>query len=123
MISFVLNLPYTLLGLIYAVLLGLREAKWRTAPMALVLRVKRTALFDFGYMKGWRGMALGNVVLLNPREEKGDLEHELVHIEQFARLPLIFPLLNYLEMLRKGYRYNKYENEAYTRAGNAYKER
>lgn len=65
-------------------------------------------------------MAVGHTVILNPRVEDKDLEHELIHVEQFIRSPFIFPLLNLIELLRSGYRKNKYEDEAYTRAGNNY---
>lgn len=65
-------------------------------------------------------MTIGSTVILNPRVEDKDLEHELVHVEQGQRVPLIQPILYYTELLRKGYRANKYEEEAYSRAGNRY---
>jgi len=71
--------------------------------------------------KGIRAMAIGNIVLLGPNIEKRDLEHELVHVEQFERAPLLFPFLELVEKIRHGNRYNKYENEAYTRAHNVWK--
>ena len=68
-----------------------------------------------------RAATLGHVVILSNNLEKGDLEHELVHVEQYERMPVIFPFLYYLELIQKGYRKNKYEDEAYCRAGNLYK--
>lgn len=66
-------------------------------------------------------MALGNAILLGPKEMEKDLEHELVHVEQFERKPFIHFFLYYIEMIKKGYRNNKYEVEAYDRAGNLFK--
>ncbi len=66
-------------------------------------------------------MTVGHVILLNPRVEENDLEHEQVHVEQYQRFPVIFPFLYYFELLRMGYRNNKYEEEAYSRAGNIYR--
>ena len=74
-----------------------------------------------GYMKGGRAMAMGSVVLLGPNPEQYDLEHELVHVMQYQKLPFIQPFMYYAELVRKGYRDNKYEDEAYRVAGNIYK--
>jgi len=72
-------------------------------------------------MKNARAMAIGSVVLLGSNALDKDLEHELVHVEQSQRMPFIFPILYYIELFRRGYRNNKYEYEAYSKAGNAYK--
>ena len=68
-------------------------------------------------------MAVGNVVMFSPKILPNDLEHELVHVEQAMKAPLIHPFLYWLETARKGYRHNKYEEEAYDRAGNIYIEK
>ncbi len=65
-------------------------------------------------------MALGNMVLISPNALDNDLEHELVHVAQSMREPLIHPFLYQLETARNGYRKNKYEMEAYGKAGNVY---
>lgn len=65
-------------------------------------------------------MTLGNVVLLGPKPLPHDLEHELVHIKQNVRMPFVFPFLNQYQLCRYGYRNNKYEREAYEKAGNQY---
>ena len=65
-------------------------------------------------------MAIGNCVLLSSSTQPKDLEHELIHVLQHARAPIIYPVLYYTELLRKGYRNNKYEEEAYRIAGNDY---
>ena len=68
-------------------------------------------------------MAMGNVILLGPNILDKDLEHELVHIKQYQREPFIHPILYAIELLKFGYRNNKYEKEAYGRAGNVYIEK
>lgn len=119
MFSFLLNLPYTLVGTTLALVLLPTKVECGRTPCRIIFKVKRT--YSFGYIKNWRGMAIGNVIILNPLEEPGDLEHEIIHICQHQRRPLIYPILYYTELLRKGYRNNKYEVEAYSKAGNIYK--
>lgn len=120
MIGFILNIPYTVVGLIMGLASIPTGVKFRKNPYAFVLNVKKF-WWAFGYMKNARAMALGHVVILGPNLEDKDLDHELVHVEQYQRMPLIQPILYYIELLRKGYRNNKYEDEAYRRAGNIYK--
>lgn len=67
-------------------------------------------------------MTLGSVVLLGPKLLKNDLEHELVHIKQHQREPFVHPILNQIEILRHGYRENKYEHEAYSTTDSIYVE-
>jgi len=97
-----------------------KDLSFNRHPYALVLNVRKF-WWEFGYIKGARAMAIGHTVLLGPNVENKDLEHELVHVEQYARVPLVYPVLYYIEFFRKGYRMNKYEDEAYRRAGNIYK--
>ena len=61
------------------------------------------------------------MILLGPHLEPGDIEHELVHVEQYYREPFIHPFLYVCQSMKYGYRNNKYEIEAYERAGNVYK--
>lgn len=119
--SFILNLPYTFFGIIVALILRPCKFNLHRKPFAFIFRVRNDS-YGIGYIKGWRGVTIGNVVILNPREEENDLEHELIHVEQNARLPLIFPFFYYYELFRKGYIENKYEKEAYQRAGNIYRD-
>jgi hypothetical protein len=46
-------------------------------------------------MKNARASAIGHVVILGPNLEDKDLEHELIHVEQYERMPLIQPFLYY----------------------------
>ena len=68
-----------------------------------------------------RGVAFAPTVLLGPLEVESDLQHELVHTEQFLRWSVVFPLINAYELLMHGYRNNRFEDEAYNRAGNEYR--
>ena len=119
-IAFLLNLPYTLLGVLLALFLRPSKVEFAKEPYRIVFTVRNES-FGPGYTKGWRGMTCGHTILLNPRVEDKDLEHEIIHVRQYERLPLIFPIFYYLEMWEHGYRNNKYEEEAYSGAGNIYR--
>jgi hypothetical protein len=121
MIVFILNLPWTLLGLMAAIPSIPRWISVNKKPFAIVVHVR--SLWWYAWLPGYakvRAMALGNVVLLNPRADEKDLVHELIHVEQYGRLPFIFPILSFWESQRKGYRRNKYEAEAYDKSGSRY---
>lgn len=122
MIGFILNIPYTLIGLIVGLVSIPTSIELRKNPNAIVMNIKKF-WWVFGYMKNARAMAIGHIVLLSPKIEDKDLEHELVHVRQHERMPLIQPILYYIELFRKGYRNNKYEDEAYRIAGNIYKKK
>ena len=122
-VAFLLNLPWTVIGFLAAIISIPYETKINQRQLAIVCRVKS---FWWATIlpakKGVRGMALGHVVILGPLERENDLEHELIHVEQYIREPLIHFFLYNVELLRHGYRKNKYEVEAYKRAGNVYSE-
>lgn len=120
MISFILNIPYTLIGILIALCLLPKTVKWGSKPYRIVFEVKNDS-FGLSYAKGWRGMTVGHTIILNPQVEEKDLEHEIIHVDQYQRLPLIYPILYYFEMWKHGYRNNKYEEEAYSKAGNVYR--
>ncbi len=121
--SFILNFPYTFIGLLVSIIsLPRLKIDFNARHLAIIIYA-RSFWWAFGYMNGARAMAIGHVVILGPNLEKYDLEHELVHVEQHMRFPIIFPILNLIELFRVGYKNNKYEVEAYSRAGNLYKER
>ena len=66
-------------------------------------------------------MTVGHTILLGPKILDRDLEHELIHVRQYEQEPLVYPLLYYTELIRKGYRNSKYEDEAYRKSGSIYK--
>ena len=117
--SFLLNLPLTLVALFLASLSLPITVTEDRRHWALVFRCRRL-WWCLGYMKKSRAVTFGHVVMLGPDILQGDLEHELIHVEQAIRYPLIFPLLYWVELARHGYRKNRFEEEAYRRAGNPY---
>ena len=122
MIGFILNFPYTLIGVIISLVSIPTGTKFNKQPIALVIGVKKF-WWAVGYLKNARAMAIGHVVLLSPKTEVNDLEHELVHVQQNQRMLLIQPFLYWIELIRKGYKNNKYEIEAYQLVGDKYYEK
>jgi len=96
------------------------KLEFRKNPYAFMVKVKKF-WWVFGYVKNARAVVIGHVVIFGSNLEDKDLEHELIHVEQYQRMPLIQPILYYIELIRKGYKNNKYEDEAYRKAGNIYK--
>jgi hypothetical protein len=122
MISFLINIPWTIIGLLSAVPSIPRKLAINNTPLAIVVYVR--SLWWRSWMpskKGIRGFAVGQVVLLGPLEQEKDLEHELIHVEQSIRKPFIHPFLYALESFRHGNRDNKYEQEAYSKTNSEYK--
>lgn len=119
-ILFFLNLPFTLTGVVALVLSGPYHFKFIKNPYALVFRVK-SFWWGFNFLKHVRGLTIGHIILLTPKELKNDLEHEIIHVEQCDRYPVIFPFMYLYERLKKGYRQNRFEDEAYTLSNSVYK--
>lgn len=124
MIAFVLNLPWMLLGLLLALLSVPKSVRVHHTPFALIFSVRSFWWQTWlpGY-KGVRATTTGAVVLLGEKLLAHDLEHELVHVAQYQREPFVHAFLYVFASLRYGYRNNKYEIEAYKKAGNAYLEK
>ena len=123
MIGFILNIPYTVIGLLVGLIcIPGENIKWHTESYVIILNV-RSFWWAVGYLKGMRAMAIGHTILLGPKLEHNDLQHELVHVRQYDQAPLIYPALYFFELIKKGYRNNRYEKEAYRIAGNIYKEK
>ncbi len=93
---------------------------FRSKDLAIIVWC-RSFWWTLGYMKGARAMTIGHVVILGPKIEVDDLAHELVHVSQYKRFPLIFPFLYYRELFSNGYKNNKYEVEAYATSGSIYR--
>lgn len=123
-LAFLLNLPWTLAGLLLGVISVPRSIRLHFKPFALVITVRsfwwQTWLPGYG---GVRASSIGAVVLLGKNLLPNDLEHELVHVAQYEREPFIHPILYTYQSLRYGYKNNKYEVEAYTKAKNKYVEK
>ena len=111
-IPFLLNFPWTCVGVLTAILSGARAVRFMASAPALVVRVKSFWWYSL-MSRSVRAMTYGHVILL--RQEGGEmfLEHELVHIEQFKRFPFTFPLLYFGDSILHGYKNNRFEVEAY----------
>ncbi len=120
-LAFILNIPWTILGLICGLISIPQRVVFSSKPKAIILHINSFWWYSWlPKAKGVRGMAIGNVVLLGQNALPGDLEHELVHISQFEKEPLIHPFLYEYQNFWYGYRNNKYEKEAYGKAANIY---
>jgi hypothetical protein len=124
LLAFLLNLPWTLAGLLLGIISLPRGIRLHFKPFGLIITVRsfwwQTWLPGYG---GVRASSIGAVVLLGKKLLANDLEHELVHVAQYEREPLIHPFLYVYQSLRYGYKNNKYEIEAYTKAKNKYVEK
>lgn len=120
MMSFILNLPYTLFGIIMSLFSGIKKISFRINPYSFIIKVS-SFWWAFWHMRNARAMTIGHVVLLGPKKEENDLEHELIHIKQYSKYPLIFPILYNLELLLKGYKNNRFEIEAYRLSNSIYR--
>ena len=119
MISFILTLPFTLIGILVAIISGPINVRLNKKPRAVIIDIKKF-WWGFGYMKYSRAMTIGSAVLLGPKLLKNDLEHELIHVKQQQKYLFLFPFLYYLELFKKGYRKNKFEDEAYKLSNSTY---
>jgi hypothetical protein len=114
-LTFILNLPWTIILIVASVFSVPNKVKLHHKPFAIIIYVRSFWYYRWiPSQKGVRAMTLGSVILLGPKLLQNDLEHELVHIEQHEREPLIHPIMNGIETLRHGYRQNKYETGAYS---------
>lgn len=119
LLLFVLNLPFTLTGVIPMLLSDPYQIRLMKRPYALVCKV-RNFCWPINKLKNARAMTIGHLILLGPRELPNDLEHEIIHVKQGERYPVIFPLLYLYERIKKGYRQNRFEVEAYTLSNSVY---
>jgi hypothetical protein len=113
MIAFILNSPYTLLGIISVLVCFPYSVNFHQNPYYFIFKVRKCwwAKFHFKYM---RACCIGHVIILTDKTLKNDLKHELIHIKQQEKYPFIFWFLYYWETYKKGYRKNRFEDEAYT---------
>lgn len=122
-LRYILNLPWTLIGLILA--LASIPKRVHFANDAIVFKICSFWWTNLvWYMKGKRvrGITNGNVICLGPIEEKNDLHHELIHVQQYMRLPFIYPFLYAVEIFKHGASpKNKYEEEAYRLSDSIYR--
>ena len=123
-IALMLNLPWTIVGLLAAVLSIPTGIGWSSDPIAIVINVRSFWWYAWvPSLHGVRALTDGHVILLGPHLLPHDLEHERIHVRQAIRLPFVFPFLNASQNFTNGYRHNKYEVEAYTKSDSQYLER
>ncbi len=119
--AFILNIPWTLIGLIVVVISIPKRLSFNKEHLAFVFEVKSFWWYTWlPNKKGTRAMAVGHVVLLGENILRNDLEHELAHVEQSIRQPFIHPFLTLYHSWRYGYINSKYEVEAYGKTGSIY---
>lgn len=112
MISFLLNLPYTCAGVAAALVSVPSAIQWHSTPPAYICTVRSFWWMRYGFLSRARALTIGHIVLLGPTSRASDIQHELTHVAQYSRYPVVFPILYYVELIRKGYTHNKYEREA-----------
>jgi len=83
---------------------SLRWARWLPALGGRLAGMGRPAA----------AVTLGRTIVVHPdaRITRRLIQHELAHVRQWQRRPLVFPLLYVLSHLRHGYEANPYEVEA-----------
>ncbi len=118
MIPIALSGVWSLLALCAATISIPTGARFHRRPFALIISVRS---FWWKRTKGVRAATAGSIILCGPKLENNDIDHELVHVEQYYREPFIHPFLYFYQSIRYGYRNNKYEIEAYTRTKSIYK--
>ncbi len=120
-IAFILNLPYTIIGLLGAMLSVPCKIAVTQRPLAIVVNIRSFWWYHWlPGKKNVRAITNGHVIQLGPAIFDKDREHELIHVEQYEREPFIHPFLYVWQSFKHGYRKNKYEDEAYTRSGSKY---
>ena len=118
-ITFILNFPHTLGGILLIVLSIPYHIRIITNPFAVVCKVK-SFWWGFWYLKNARALTIGHTILMSPKELDNDIQHEVIHVQQFEQYPFIFPFLYFYERAKKGYRMNRFEDEAYTKSKSFY---
>jgi hypothetical protein len=120
-LSIILNLPWTMVGLLNVLISVPGKITVHRQPLAFIIHVKSFWWYNWRQSKrGVRAIVNGHVVLLGPNADTKDLHHEIIHIRQSNQWPLIYPVLYAIETLRRGYRHNKYEIEAYAESGSRF---
>lgn len=112
MASFILNIGWSLLGFVVAIISLPIKIKFEPVAKISVIEVKRLWIGEIFLQRRIRGMAFGRIILLSEAKNEFTFAHELIHVRQYDRMPLIFPFLYCLETARVGYEKNRFEEEA-----------
>jgi hypothetical protein len=112
MISFILNLIWSLLGLAVAIISLPTKIGFESIAEVLVTETERLWIGEIFLRRKIKGMTFGNLVLLSKAKDELTLKHELAHVRQYNKMPFIFPFLYCFEVMRSGYERNKYDEAA-----------
>lgn len=122
-LAILLNLPWSLIGLFTTILSVPKKVEFSKNPPAIIFHI--TSFWWYSWMpglKGVRGISNGNVIQTSDQADEKDIQHELIHVEQFMRYPFIFAFMILYEQIRGGVgpAKNRFEKEAYGRSGSRY---
>lgn len=116
-----INLPWAIVGFLGAIVSIPVKVEIEYKHLALIIWVRKLPFLPSEF-SGW---TCGHIILIKTKLRDHDVfslertkRHELIHVEQFDRFWGIFPLIYGVEHLRRGYRKNRFEIEAYTRSSN-----
>ncbi|PIR96281.1 MAG: hypothetical protein COT92_01940 [Candidatus Doudnabacteria bacterium CG10_big_fil_rev_8_21_14_0_10_42_18] len=101
MLGLLLNAPWTLLGLAIAALSIPKRTLVKKDALALVIDVRRIWLVEPFHGKPVKGFTLGNCVLRSDFAIINTINHELIHVRQFTKFPLVFPFLYLFDSIKK----------------------
>lgn len=107
----IINIPWTILGFLIGLICLIYKIKFDERGFLLIF-VKRLWVTEVFLKRRTYGLVLGNIIILSQYADKKTLIHEIKHIEQFKKMPLIFPVLYLYESYKYGYANNKFEIEA-----------
>ena len=121
LVTYIFNLPWTVLGCLAVLISFPYRLEYLKETWTPIVWIKSFWWYSWiPGMKRIRAMAIGNIVLVGNIIDDRDIAHEFIHVEQYQRYPFIYPFLYIVEFIRTGYRKNKYEEEAYSKAENIY---
>ena len=110
MVGLILNLPWTIIGFLGAILSVPTRVAFNKDPRAIIFIVRSFWWFP---VRGAKGITFGNCVLVLAHVGAKYTHHELVHVRQNMDKPLTGKFLYWYELIRKGYWNTSYEIEAY----------
>ncbi len=118
LVQFLINLPWTIFGLLNALISQPVEVEINLSRLTLIIWVKNIKFIPSEFF----ALTCGHVILIkmkarNQQRRWGyDAEklkqHEFVHVKQFDRFWGFFPLIYSIESLLHGYNENHFELEA-----------
>lgn len=123
LISALLNLPWSAIGIFNALISIPKKAKISNNPPAIIFYVRSFWWYRWlPSRKGIRGITNGHVISLTDEADELDLKHELIHVEQHIRYPFISgPLFLFEQILHwSDPMANRFEKEAYQKSGSRF---